>query len=301
MNTMQPYQKPRTMWAYVPMILCGKKIIKSGLFPILCLILFHPHIDAATVDTVSIYSNAMHKDFKCVVIKPDSYKKKKNSYPVVYLLHGYGGWYSNWIIRVPDLKKYADEYKLMIVCPDGGYSSWYFDSPIDSTMKYETYIGTEVPAYIDANYRTIKDRKARAITGLSMGGHGALFLAFRHAEIFGACGSMSGGVDLNYSRNKFDIIKRIGDTTSHADNWKNYMVINMIENYPKDSLAITVDCGINDELYTEANRNFHKKMLQLKIPHDYSERPGRHNWDYWRNSIQYHLLFFRNYFDKMKK
>ncbi len=269
------------------------------LFTIAVLLLFQTS-KAATVDTVSIYSNAMHKDFKCVVIKPDSYKKKKNSYPVVYLLHGYGGWYSNWIIRVPDLKKYADEYKLMIVCPDGGYSSWYFDSPIDSTMKYETYIGTEVPAYIDANYRTIKDRKARAITGLSMGGHGALFLAFRHAETFGACGSMSGGVDLNYSRNKFDIIKRIGDTASHADNWKNYMVINLIENYPKDSLAITVDCGINDELYTEANRNFHKKMLQLKIPHDYSERPGKHNWDYWRNSIQYHLLFFRNYFDRGK-
>ncbi|MEK7226395.1 MAG: alpha/beta hydrolase family protein [Bacteroidota bacterium] len=254
--------------------------------------------NAATVDTVSIYSNAMHKDFKCVVIKPATYKKNKPGFPVVYLLHGYGGWYSNWIIRVPELKKYADDYNLMIVCPDGGPSSWYFDSPIDSSMKYETYVGKEIPEYIDAHYKTIKDRKARAITGLSMGGHGALFLAFRHAETFGACGSMSGGVDLNYSKNKFDIIKRIGDTISHADNWKNYMVVNLIENYPKDSLAIIVDCGINDELYTEANRDFHKKMLRLKIPHDYTERPGRHNWDYWRNSIQYHLLFFKNYFEK---
>jgi S-formylglutathione hydrolase FrmB len=257
-------------------------------------------VNAATVDTISIYSNAMHKDFKCVVIKPDTYKKKKNNYPVVYLLHGYDGWYSNWIIREPKLKDYADRYQLMIVCPDGGKSSWYFDSPIDSTMKYETYIGKEVPEYIDAHYNTIKDRKARAITGLSMGGHGALFLAFRHSEIFGACGSMSGGVDLNYSRNKFDIMKRIGDTISHADNWKKYIVMNIIENYPKDSLAIIFDCGNSDELYTEANRIFHKKMLQLKIPHDYTERPGRHNWDYWRNSIQYHLLFFRNYFDRRK-
>jgi S-formylglutathione hydrolase FrmB len=257
--------------------------------------------EAATVDTISIYSNAMHKDFKCVVIKPDSYKKKKNVFPVVYLLHGYDGWYSNWIIREPKLKDYTDQYQLIIVCPDGGRSSWYFDSPVDSTMKYETYIGKEVPEYIDANYRTIKDRKARAITGLSMGGHGALFLAFRHAETFGACGSMSGGVDLNYSRNKFDIIKRIGDTIQHADNWKKYMVMNAIETYPKDSLAIIFDCGNSDELYTEANRKFHEKMLRLKIPHDYTERPGRHNWDYWRNSIQYHLLFFRNYFEKMKE
>ena len=260
-------------------------------------ILFCLTATAATVDTISIYSNAMHKDFKCVVIKPDSYKKKKNIYPVVYLLHGYDGWYSNWIIREPKLKDYADQYQLIIVCPDGGKSSWYFDSPLDTTMKYETYIGKEVPDYIDAHYNTIKSRTGRAITGLSMGGHGALFLAFRHTETFGACGSMSGGVDLNFSRNKFDIIKRIGDTIQHADNWKKYMVMNVIENYPKDSLAIIIDCGVEDELYAEANRKLHEKMLKLKIPHDYSERPGKHAWAYWRNSIQYHLLFFKNYFE----
>lgn len=281
------------MWPYVPMFLCGKKL----LFSIAFLLLINIATKAATVDTVSIYSNAMHKGFKCVVIKPDSYKKKKNIYPVVYLLHGYDGWYSNWIIREPKLKDYADQYQLIIVCPDGGKSSWYFDSPVDSTMKYETYIGKEVPDYIDANYRTIKDRKARAITGLSMGGHGALFLAFRHSETFGACGSMSGGVDLNYSRNKFDIMKRIGDTAQHADNWKKYIVMNVIESYPKDSLAITFDCGTED-FYYEANHKLHEKMLRLKIPHDYTERPGKHNWDYWRNSIKYQLLYFSEYLIK---
>ena len=66
---------------------------------------------AASVDTITIYSNAMHKNIKCVVIKPDSYKNKKNSYPVVYLLHGYSGWYSNWIIRVPQLKDYANAFQ----------------------------------------------------------------------------------------------------------------------------------------------------------------------------------------------
>ena len=166
---------------------------------------------AASVDTIEVYSNTMHKSFKCVVIKPEKYKKEKLSFPVVYLLHGFGGWYSNWLIRVPQLNDYADEYNYIIVCPDGGISSWYFDSPVDSSLKYETYIGTEVPAYIDAHYKTIKDRKARAITGLSMGGHGGLFLAFRHAEFFGACGSMSGGVDLDNLHTRFDVSKRIGD------------------------------------------------------------------------------------------
>src|SRR5687768_7906307 len=104
-------------------------------FITLILILAITNANAAIVDTVNIYSKAMNKEFKAVVIKPDQYKSFP--VPVVYLLHGYGGWYSNWIIRVPELKKYADQYQLMIVCPDGA-NSWYFDSPVDPSMKYET-------------------------------------------------------------------------------------------------------------------------------------------------------------------
>lgn len=252
---------------------------------------------AAAVDTINIYSNAMHKSFKCVVIRPDAKERTPVPKPVVYLLHGYDGWYSNWLIRVPQLKDYVDEYNIIIVCPDGGNSSWYFDSPVDSTMKYETYIGIEIPDYIDAHYLTIKDRKARAICGLSMGGHGALFLAFRHAGTFGACGSMSGVVDLSFTKNKYDLTKRIGDTLQNADNWKKYSVINLIDNYPKDSLAVIFDCGIDDAFFS-INHSLHEKMLKLKIPHDYTERPGKHDWAYWRNSVQYQLLFFKNYFDK---
>jgi S-formylglutathione hydrolase FrmB len=183
----------------------------------------------------------------------------------------------------------------MIVCPDGGNSSWYIDSPVDPSMKYETYVGVEVPAWIDAHYPTIKDRKGRAITGLSMGGFGGFFLGFRHAADFGACGSMSGGVDLNFSRNKYDVAKRIGDTLNYPDNWINYSVPHIVENYPKDSLAIIFDCGTEDFFYKD-NKALHEKMLKLKIPHEYTERPGKHDWAYWRNAVQYQLLFFRNYF-----
>lgn len=255
---------------------------------------------AGSVDTVSVYSQSMHKDFKCVVIKPERYKKSKAAYPVVYLLHGYSGKYSDWIVKVPRLKQYADDFQVLIVCPDGGYSSWYVDSPVDSTMRYETYIGTEVSSFIDTHYRTVKNRSARAITGLSMGGHGGLFLGFRHADRFGACGSMSGGVDLNSSRTKFDIAKRIGDTLAHAENWKTYSVVNIVEQYPKDSLAIIIDCGVDDFFYT-INKELHQKMVRLKIPHDYIERPGKHSWDYWANAVEYQLLFFRNYFDKAQE
>ena len=252
---------------------------------------------AASVDTISIYSTAMKKSSKCIVIKPDTYKKNKNSFPVVYLLHGHSGDYSNWIKKVPAIKQYADRYQLIIVCPDGHYSSWYFDSPVDSSMKYETYVGIEVPRYIDTHYRTIKQRGARAITGLSMGGHGGLFLGFRKANIFGACGSMSGGMDLYPFRNSFDILKRLGDTIRHAENWKKYSVRDVVDFYPKDSISIIFDCGLDDFFYP-TNYLLHAKMVQLNIPHEYIERPGKHDWEYWANAIEYQLLFFRKFFDR---
>jgi S-formylglutathione hydrolase FrmB len=250
---------------------------------------------AAGVDTVSVYSSSMKKEIKCVVIKPAMYKKKKKHFPVVYLLHGYSGWYSNWLIRVPQLKDEADRLGMMIVCPDGGYSSWYLDSPMDSSMRYETHIINEVVPYIDAHYRTIATPKARAITGLSMGGHGGLFLGLRHPDLFGACGSMSGGTDLNASRMKFDIMKRIGDTLTQAQNWKDYSVYYMVEKYKDTKQKIIFDCGISD-FYYEVNHRLHEKLLKLGIEHDYIERPGEHNWEYWTNSVPYQLYFFSVFF-----
>ncbi len=251
---------------------------------------------AATVDTVAIYSNSMHKPINCVVIKPGNYIKKKNHFPVVYLLHGYSGKYSDWIIKVPQLTVLADNNKIIIVCPDGGFSSWYFNSPVDSTFKYETYVASEVVNYIDKNYRTVADKNHRAITGLSMGGHGGLFLGLRHPEVFGAAGSMSGGVDLSESRSRFEIMKRIGDTIANAKNWHDLSVVNLVENYSNTSIKIIVDCGVND-FFISGNRLLHQKMISLKIQHDYIERPGEHNWAYWTNAVGYQLYFFSRFFN----
>ena len=128
-----------------------------------------------------------------------------------------------------------------------------------------------------------------------MGGHGALFLALRHSGIFGAAGSMSGVVDLKESKNRFDISKRIGDTILQAKAWYDFTVINLIENYTRTDLKIIFDCG-NKDIFIEGNRKLHQKMLQLKMPHTYTERPGEHNWDYWRNAIPFQLLFFQRFF-----
>jgi S-formylglutathione hydrolase FrmB len=251
----------------------------------------------ANVDTVFIFSKSMQKEIKTVVIKPDNYKKSKSKFPVVYLLHGAMGVSTNWIKKVPQLQDMANEHQLMIVCPDGSVNSWYFDSPIDSTYKYETHVSTEVPAFIDANYKTIANRNFRAITGLSMGGHGAMFIAFRHAETFSACGSMSGALAVNYIKRGYDIQKRLGDTIINRKYYEDWSVLKVIEEYPKDSLAIIIDCGLQDFIY-QMSKAAHEKLVQLKIPHDYIERPGKHDWVYWANAVRYQLVFFKEHFKK---
>jgi S-formylglutathione hydrolase FrmB len=241
----------------------------------------------------------MFKNVKCVVVTPANYKQTATRFPVVYLLHGFSGSYSDWVRRVPEMQSLSDQHGALIVCPDAAYSSWYFDSPVDLTMQYETNVGVEIPAYIDSVYRTVKDRKARAITGLSMGGHGGLFLGFRHANLFGACGSMSGALDVSYITRGYDVEKRLGDTIANKQYYLDLSVINVIEKAPSDSLSIIIDCGTEDGLIA-TNRKVHEKMMRLKIPHDYTERPGKHNWDYWRNAIKYQMLFFDEHFKNQK-
>lgn len=250
---------------------------------------------AATVDTAIIYSNCMHKNVKCVVIKPEKYINDTMHFPVLYLLHGWSGDYSNWVKMAPDLLHAVDENDFMVVCPDGAYDSWYFDSPLDTTIKYETNIAIEIPAYIDSVYRTIANRNARAISGLSMGGHGALYIALRHQNFFGAAGSMSGGVDFRPFPENWGIKKYLGDYATHTTNWDNNVVINLVDSLQNGALTIIFDCGIND-FFIQVNRSLHEKLLDKKIDHDYIERPGEHNWAYWNNSIKYQMLFFRNYF-----
>ncbi len=266
---------------------------------LLFFLIFSTTIFAQKIDTVKIFSNAMQKTLKNVVITPDNYLDNKNNFPVLYLLHGAYGKYSDWIKKVPEIKKYANQYQIIIVCPDGDPFSWYFDSPVDENYKYETYISNELITEIDKKYPTIKSKKGRAITGLSMGGHGAFYLAFRHQDIYGATGSMSGGMDLvRFSNAKnLELIKRLGSYKKYPDNWIPNTIINMTNLVKGKDLKIYFDCGIDDFLY-ETNIDLHKKMIEQNIPHDYTERPGKHNWNYWANSIKYHMVFFDSFFNE---
>lgn len=250
---------------------------------------------AASVDTVLVRSPSMKKFIKVVVIQPDGYQNLARGMPVLYLLHGYGGNYAQWLQVAPQLKERADQLKLLIVCPDGGFGSWYLDNPLDSSIRYETFISVELIRYIDKQYRTRPDRRFRAISGLSMGGHGALFLAIRHPNLFGAVGSLSGVVDLPRFFPRTDSLAQPSDKLLQLIS--RYSVINLVDSLKNDELRITFDCGVSDWLIY-VNRELHQKLLKLKIDHDYAERPGKHEPAYWRNAIDYQLIFFRKFFQE---
>ncbi len=264
---------------------------------------FPPRVKTfSQVDTVSVMSMAMGRTIKNVVVMPESYGNVRfllMHYPVVYLLHGASGCYSDWS-RKADLEALATEYGVIIVCPDG-QDSWYFDSPIDPTMQFETYVSKELVQYIDIHYRTFANRYMRAITGLSMGGHGALFLAWRHPDVFWSCGSMSGNMDITQFTDRWHIRARLGDYESNQQRWHDHAVCNLVDQLKACPLQpaqnIIIDDGLND-IFIKNNIALHEQLVEKGIEHEFTVRPGRHSWDYWVNSLDYHMVFFSKAFDR---
>ncbi len=265
---------------------------------------------AAQADTLEIASPSMNKSYKAAVVTPASYSKSTQSYPVMYLLHGGSGHFNDWLNKTPDkmlIHRLADQYNLIVVMPEGETFGWYLDSPHDPVSKFETHIIKEVIPKIDASYRTVKDRKGRVITGLSMGGHGAMYLSTRHPDVFCAAGSMSGALDMNLSnfninpeftqslKDRFQQL--LGSSTPTDEVFYKNSVINMAEKIKENGLAITIDCGVDDFLI-EVNRELHRRLVYNNTPHDYTERPGAHTWEYWENSLPYHVLFFNKVLTK---
>lgn len=251
---------------------------------------------AFRADTLEINSKYMAGPIKTTVLVPTA-QSEGQTFPTVYVLNGFGGDYKSWTsITVPNMGELADRYGVVLVMPDGR-NSWYWDSPVDPNMQMESYFVKELVPAIDATYPTIADRSKRAITGLSMGGQGSLYLATRHPDIFGNAGSMSGGVDIRPFPKSWKMAQLLGPYDENKEVWDEFAVVNMVDKMKDAKLNITFDCGV-DDFFAEVNNNLHQAMLAAGVPHDYTSRPGKHTHDYWRNSILYHLLFFTQNFNK---
>ena len=262
---------------------------------------------AAKVDTLAIPSTAMGKTYNAAVVLPNSYSKSKAKYPVMYLLHGAYGHFRDWLKSTPNkmtVKDLADQYDIIIVMPEGETFSFYLDSPVNKGSQFETYITKEVVQKIDQTYRTIHEKKGRVITGLSMGGHGALYLATKHPDLYAAAGSMSGAVDMGTMKNMgVDAPERIdklmepvfGPEGAPQEVYAAHAVLNMVDKMKANALPLIIDCGVDDFLIGP-NRELHRRLVYSKVSHEYTERPGAHTWEYWENALPYHALFFSKIF-----
>ncbi len=251
-------------------------------------------------DTITVSSEYISPGMQVAVIKPATYDDPENSgkrYPVVYLLHGYGNDFRCWpTITQPAIDSLATRWDMIFVCPDGR-NSWYFDSRTDPAMQMESFITRTLVPHIDATYRTRPEASQRAITGLSMGGHGALWLAMRHSDIWGNAGATSGGVDFTPWPNGWNIDKALGRYEDNKELWKKSTVISLVPTLRPGQLNIIFDCGV-DDFFHKVNSNLHDALVKAGIPHDYISRPGEHNHTYWRNAILYQLQFFNDRFNR---
>lgn len=280
------------------------------MFRILFLLAFFPLLafGQAKTDTIEVFSPSMKKNLKAAVTTPSSYQSSKQNYPVLYLLHGGSGSYNDWHQKVTEpglVNRMAEEYDLIIVTPGVGPASYYYDSPLLDSVRYETYMIDELIPQVDKTYRTFARKESRAITGLSMGGHGAITLAANHPDVFAAAGSMSGVMNIDTRmwkvQDDFRKLRQEGqkamlgaDLSYDGPAFSTYTAVGLVDKMKANGLALILDCGVDDFLI-ETNRQIHQLLLENGTPHEYIERPGAHTWPYWTAALPVHLLFLDKY------
>ncbi len=228
---------------------------------------------AAKVEYIQVRSDSMQKDVPVSVILPDAYgKDAEGRFPVVYALHGTGGDSKYPFEATPGgiMPRLADKYGFIAVCPDGASSSWWMDSPVNPKMKYETLIVKELIPFMDGKYRTLADRKHRAVIGVSMGGHGACYLGFRHTDLFGAVGSIIGAVKLPRA---YGLDAVLGDPDKYPENWRDFETLAQAKNLGNGDLEIISICGTAD-FTLSANRAMHDMLSKKEVRHTYIEVRG---------------------------
>lgn len=245
---------------------------------------------------------------------PADYDTSNRSYPVLYLLHGAGDDHTSWV-QLGEVKAIADKAisegiatPMIIVMPDA--HEGYFNELADS-WHGEDFFFKELIPHIEKNFRARSDKQYRAVSGLSMGGGGAIGYALRHPEMFSAVCPLSaapGPKDYEEFINR--AYKRIGkeriDALPEATLKTNYIETNLIEKFLSlegdqleqvRKLKWYFDCGDDDHLGLRLD-GMRQVMDKKMIPHEYRMRDGGHNWQYWRGSLPEVLKFVSNSFHR---
>jgi S-formylglutathione hydrolase FrmB len=237
----------------------------------------------------------------CVYL-PASYdsganNKPPQNYPVLYFLHGLGdnektlfnsgGW-----TMLDDLRQQHKLGDFLIVAPEGR-KSFYINSA-DGSVRYSDFFLQEFIPLIEGKYRISKGRSNRAITGISMGGYGALRFAFSHPEMFSAVSAQSAAL-ITESPRELDLAARsgaplgkvladvFGDPIAVAHwNANNPFILARKNAAALKKLAIYFNCGQNDNYgFEKGAAALHDELLKENVKHEYHLYPGDHSFTYF--------------------
>ena len=243
-----------------------------------------------TVKDVVFRSASLAREMHYLIYLPPQYNESATKrFPVLYLLHGFYGNYTDWD-KQSHLREYARDSNLIVVMPDGG-NHWYVNSPEVPGDRFEDYIARDLIAETDGRYRTVASRESRAIAGLSMGGYGALNIGLKHPELFAFIGSFSGALnapsDLGPRQPQFQetLLEAFGPagsaTRKENDVFERAKEIQDVSRLPYIYLA----CGKAD-VFLELNQQLSAELHNRHFAFEFHEGFGNHDWKYWNQAIK---------------
>lgn len=259
-------------------------------------------------DNLSMKSEILKMDRKYAIYLPPGYETSERSYPVLYLLHGAGDDQTGWV-QFGEILDIADKAikagaatAMIVVMPDANTGERGYFNSMKGDWQYEDFFFEELMPYVENKYRIKKEKRYRAISGLSMGGGGTFVYALRHPELFSsACPLSASCGPLNMDGMKRYTSRAGMENVTEAQKetyFNTHSVPAMMKNKPEEELKSVkwfIDCGDDDFLF-EGNSLVHIEMKKRNIPHEYRVRDGAHNWTYWRESLPVVLSFVSDTF-----
>lgn len=241
-------------------------------------------------ELIVIKSDNLKCNDSVLVFTPKGYSTDKSGEtPALFLLHGWSGNYRNWSDKT-DIQAMSDKYGFIIITPDGFYNSWYLNNIDTDKMQWRTFFDNELYPLIKSKYKLNPEKTF--ITGLSMGGHGALNIYMDDTTRFKAAGSMSGVLNLHDTRLKeTQMTEVLGPYTKENEQYDLQSAVNRLESIIGGKDILVISCGAQDGL-AQSSRDFAKRCDDLKIPNMLMMSPGVHSWPYWIFMLDQHLFIF---------
>jgi len=290
--------------------------ITALLMGCLCCVFLAPASRATgRAECVSLPSKILARGVPYCVLLPPSYDSDKTRhYPILYLLHGLGDneqmlVHSGGMNLVEDLWEQHELGEFLIVTPAGG-TSFYINSR-DGKRRYEDFFLQEFVPGVEQRYRTQAGRGSRGIAGISMGGYGALHIAFRHPQLFAAVGAHSAALIenmQNISAHNSGQLNRggiLGDAFGSPFDpafWNQNDPLTIARTANLAGLKIYFDCGSEDDYAFDSGAQALDKLLTSRhIPHEFHLYPGGHNWSYFAEHLPALLKFEFRAFESAPK